>query len=170
VTLPTAPEAVDPARVRRWRLGRRLFVVGLVAFLGAAATGRLGVHSAEVRAEAEGYELVVTYATVTRAGLATPWAMEVRHPGGFDGPVQLATTTAYLEMFDENGLNPDPDGATATADEVLWEFAPPPGDVLAVTFDARLAPAIQMGTTGRTTLLVEDRPVVAVEYRTLVMP
>ncbi|MGH2732546.1 MAG: DUF421 domain-containing protein [Actinomycetota bacterium] len=55
-----------------------------------------------------GYALRVMYASVSRPGLVTPWSVEVRRPGGFMGPVTLAASSSYLEIFDGNGFGPDP--------------------------------------------------------------
>ncbi len=98
--------------------------------------------------------------------------MEVRRPGGFDGPVTVATTSDYLEAFDENSLDPEPSSATTDAERVIWEFDPPPvGDTLTVSLDARIEPAVQLARpTGVTEVLEEAEPVVSVRYRTWVMP
>jgi hypothetical protein len=96
--------------------------------------------------------------------------VEVRKRGGFDGPITLATTGDYLDMFDENGLDPDPSSSTATEDLIVWEFEPPSGDTLTVSFDARLEPAVQVGRSGETAVLVDGRSVVRVAYTTRVMP
>lgn len=118
-----------------------------------------------------GYELTVTYGQVTRGGLATPWAVKVHHPGGFVGPTTISTSTSYLDLFDENGFEPEPSKVTATPDEVIWEFEPPPGDTLRVSLDARIEPAAQWGRSAETSVLGEDgQPVVTARYKTWVLP
>jgi hypothetical protein len=77
----------------------------------------------------------------------------VRHPGGFDGPITVSTTSKYLDMFDENGFDPSAAKVTATPEEVIWEFDPPPGDTLAVSLDARIEPSVQWGRLGETSVL-----------------
>lgn len=52
----------------------------------------------------------------------------------------LATTASYLELFDENGLDPEPASTTADGDRVIWEIDPPDAAVLSVSFDARIEP------------------------------
>jgi hypothetical protein len=168
--VPTAPEEPDLLRSRRARAGRRLFMTLLVAFLAYGMTGGLGVKTRSTTAQGGGYELTVTYGQVSRPGLATPWSIEIHHPGGFDGPVTVSTTTEYLDMFDENGLDPEPSNATANPEEVIWEFEPPDGDTLAISFDARIEPGVQWGRTGRTSVLVDGQPVVTASYKTWVMP
>lgn len=163
-------DRIEEGHPRAARALRRVALAILFVFLGLGVTGFFGVRSATATASGGGYTLTVEYAAVTRAGLATPWAVEVRHAGGFDGPVTLATTSDYMDIFDENGLDPDPATSTSTATETIWTFDPPPGDVLRVSFDARLEPAVSSGKAGRTTLLVEGRPAVSVGYRTRVMP
>jgi hypothetical protein len=166
----TLPEPVSREQVGRARSVRRLGTGLLALFLVLGAVNVFGVRSDEVSASGGGYELTVTYAAMSRPGLATPWDVEVRRPGGFDRPVIIATTGQYLDMFDENGLDPEPSSSTATEDLIIWEFEPPSGDTLSVTFDARLEPAVQAGRSGETSVLVNGRSVVRVGYTTRVMP
>jgi len=168
--VPTAPEESDLLRSRRARAGRRLFMTLLVAFLAYGMTGGLGVQTRSTTAEGGGYRLTVSYGQVSRPGLATPWSIEIHHPGGFEGPVTVSTTTKYLDMFDENGFDPEPSSATADPEEVIWEFEPPDGDTLAVSLDARIEPGAQWGRTGKTSVLVDGKPVVTATYKTWVMP
>ena len=51
-----------------------------------------------------------------------------------------------------------------------WEFDPPPGDTLAIAYDARIEPAAQSGRDGTVAVLEDDRPVVHVEFHTAVRP
>lgn len=167
----TAPAEVPLPRLRRARAARRTFLSVLFLFLVAGAFGLLGVRTTSTSTTAEGYEIEVTYASVSRPGLATPWAVTVRHEGGFDGPVKLATTAKYFELFDENGLDPDPSSATTSGDLLVWEFEPPEGNVLEVSFDARIEPAVQLKSMKvRTVLIIDERRVAQVVYRTTVLP
>ena len=170
--LSTAPEEVSLEREHRARAMRRVWVALLCMFLAAAATSLLGVHTRDVAARADGYELSVHYADRSRPGLATPWSVEVRRDGGFDGPVTLATTASYFDNFDENGLDPEPTSSTTSGEYLVLEFDPPEGDVLTVSFDARIEPAVQSlwPPEAITRLIVDDRPVVEVRYRTRVLP
>jgi hypothetical protein len=168
--IPTAPEETSLARSVRARLLRRLLMTLLAVFLFLGATGFLGVRTATVTAQGGGYELTVTYGAVTRAGLATPFALEIRRPGGFDGPVTVAVSSDYFGLWDENGLDPEPSSATSTAEDIVWEFDPPPGEVLAVSFDGRIEPGVQWGRAGQTSVLVDGQPVVTARYHTRVLP
>jgi hypothetical protein len=168
--VPTTPEETDLSRARRARTVRRTFLTLLAAFIALGAAGRFGVRTATVTASGGGYELAVTYGQVTRPGLPTPWSFTLRHPGGFEGPVTVATTNRYLEMFDENGFDPQPTSSTATELYLIWEFEPPPGDTLAVSLDARLEPSVHWARSGETAVLENGRRVVVVRYRTWVMP
>ena len=168
--VPTAPEESDLHRAMRARSLRRLFLALLAAFLLLGATGVLGVRTRTVTGAGGGYELTVTYGQVTRPGLATPFGFEIRRPGGFDGPVTVAGDPAYLDMFDQNGLDPQPSSATATADQIIWQFEPPLGEVLSVSFDARIEPGVQWGRSGETSVLEDGQPAVTARYHTWVMP
>lgn len=170
IRIPTAPEAPDLGFLRRARGLRRLGIALLLTFLLLGVVGAFGVRVATASATGGGYELTVTYAAVSRPALATPWSVEVRHRGGFNGPITIATTNDYFDLFDENGFDPDPTRVTATPESIVWEFEPPPGDTLMVSLDARLEPRIQWGRSATTSVLMDGKPVVAVSYRTRVMP
>lgn len=169
--LPTHPrETSSLPDQRRHRRERRMGLGLLGVVLLAGALNLLGVRESTVSASGGGVELTVTYAAVSRPGLATPWTLRVHRDGGFQGPVTVATTADYFDLFDENGLDPDPDTATATPDRLVWEFAPPEGEDLVVDFDARLEPAFHTGRDAETSVIVDGEPVATVRYRTVVMP
>jgi hypothetical protein len=180
---------VDPSRPRRRpepstttpedsgidsaRRGARLRFVGLTVlglFIVAGAMGVMGVRSRTVSAVNDaGIRLTVTYAAVTRPGLATPWDVTVERNGGFDEPLTVRTTSAYLAAFDENGLDPDPDASSTDATTTIWEFEPPEGNTLVVSFDARWEPGVQWKRQGTTTVSVGGESV-TVSYTTWVWP
>ncbi|MEX2457980.1 MAG: hypothetical protein WD770_03230 [Actinomycetota bacterium] len=169
-SIPTDPEDPGLPRARRARLVRRFGVVLLVVFVGLGASGVLGVRTTSVSASGGGYELTVTYPAVTRPGLASRWGFELTRAGGFDGPITVATTHAWLDLFDENGRNPAPSAETVDGDMLVWEFDPPEGDTLTFVFDARLGPSEQSGMTARTEVREDTAAIVSVSYTTTVMP
>lgn len=143
----------------------------LSAFLLAGVLGLLGVRTGAVRAEGGGYELEVRYAKVARPGLSVPWAVTIRHPGGFDGRVTLATNSSYFDLFDENSFDPDPESTTSDGERLIWEFeTPESGDTMEVSLDTRVGPNIQWGTSGTSAILEDGEPVVQVTYRTTILP
>jgi hypothetical protein len=169
-TRSTDPSPVTLRVQRRTRLGRRVLLAILAAFVILGATSLLGPHTSTRQASGGGYDLKVVYPAVTRPGLAIRWIVFVHRTGGFSGPIQLATTTTYFNLFDFADLDPDPSKQTASPELTIWEFEPPPGETLRVTFDARLEPARQHGSTATTSVLENDRPVVSIRYQTRVMP
>lgn len=138
--------------------------------LGAGLLGWLGHSEGSVSASADGYRLTVTYPSVSRAGLSSPWSAEVVHPGGFGGPITLRTTAEYLTIFDLNGIFPDPSSATVENGVLIWEFDPPEGDVFSVTMDTRIEPSVHRGEPATTTLVIDGAPVATVTYRTRLAP
>jgi hypothetical protein len=146
--------------------------VMLLAAIDALPSAAIfGVDSTTVRAEADGVALSVTHGVVTRPALATPFDIEVHQAGGFDGPVRVAVDQEYLRMWDENGLVPAPSAETVMGPWVVWEFDPPIGDTLLVSYDARIEPAAQEGRSGSVAILDEgDGVVVQVDFTTRVLP
>ena len=172
----TAPDETDIRFQRRDRAFRRVFTVLLFAFLAAGLAGLLGVTSRDVSATGGGYELSVHYGRITRPGLATPWLVEVRTTDGepIQEPIRLATTASFFDLFDENGLDPDPTAAFSDDERIIWEFDPPDpeSDRMTINYDARIEPGVQaVGHESRTALLDDDgEEIVAVTYETTVLP
>ncbi len=169
----TAPQEVSVHRIRRARSLRRAFFVAICVVLLAGAFNVFGVQSASRSASGGGFELEVSYDKVTRPGLATSIEVEVRRAGGFDGPVSVAFTSSYFDALDLNGVDPEPASGTSTPTEVVMTFETPRrGDAMAIGFDARVQPTVQLRRL-RATVSVLDAsgaPVVSVPLSTFVMP
>lgn len=166
----TTPEVVSISTIRRARNLRRVAIGLLMLFLLGGLLGFWGVSSETKTASGGGYDLSVEYASVSRPGLATPWSVKVQRRGGFDGPITIATDGRYFDMFDENGFDPQPTSEINDGEMLVWEFDPPEGDTLNLSFDARIEPAAQSGRDGLTQVRVGGRPVVSVSYHTRLMP
>lgn len=169
--VPTRPDPLPLARLRRQRASRRVGLTAVVLFVAAGLFNLLGVRVRTVGASGDGVTLEVAYAAVTRSGLETPWTVVVRSSDGFDGPVTIATSAAYFERFDFNQWYPEPSSTTIRDDVLLLSFEPPDGGrVLTVRFDGRASPSFRLGTRATTTLETDGLPPLSVEYRTVVMP
>jgi hypothetical protein len=163
--------ARDETGVRRARTGRRIGLGVLAVVVAAGLSGFLGIRSATVTGESDGYRLAVTHAQVTRAGIAVPFHVRVTHTGGFDGPLTLAISEGLLERFDFQNFYPNPSAETGTPGYVYYEFDPPPGDVFELNLDARTAPDQNGSTTVyRTALIVGGDEVTDVSFRVWVVP
>lgn len=171
IVTDTAPESPPTRDLRRARLARRVLLTVFATVLALGAIGRLGVRTAHATKAAGGYELHVEYPRVTRPGHAVPLSVRITKAGGFGGePIQLRMSTTYFALFDENGVQPAPSKETATRTDLMWEFDPPPGDVLRIYFDTRTGPNVQRGRTGEIAVLDGGTTAVSVRIRTTVMP
>lgn len=167
----TRPNDMPNARLVRSRTLRRIGLGLLSVFTLAGLFDLLGVWTSRVSAEADGYVLSVEYAAVTRPGLASSWVVEVRHRGGFDGPVTLATDADYFDRFDFNQLYPEPASTSTRGNLDLLTFEGIEGDRLRVRFDGRVAPAFALALArGSTAVEIDGEQVVRVEYTTVAMP
>ncbi|MDQ1374710.1 MAG: hypothetical protein QOJ09_2048 [Actinomycetota bacterium] len=168
----TLPDQMPIERVRRVRAARRLFVVLLTGFLVAGLFSVFGVRTRTVSASADGYDLEVTYAAAARPGLAVPLKVDVTRKGGFDDTVVVSTTSAYFDIVEENGFEPNPKSSWTAGPDIVWEFEKPHGDTLSIDVDGRVGPAVQSlwPSEAVTSVLVNDKPVVSVRYRTRVWP
>lgn len=166
----TRPDDVPIERQRRSRLQRRVGIaaIGSLVLLGLA--NLVGVRLGSVSATDGDTVMTVTYASVTRPGLATPWTVEVRRAGGFPGPVTIVTTSGYFASFDFNQWYPEPSGTTMRGDDVMLTFERPQGEVFRVSFDGRATPTFNLGSRATTSLATDGLPPLSVEYRTVVLP
>lgn len=168
----TADLSLDPGTGGRLVWFRRGFIALLAAIVVAGLTGVLGVRSRTVRATAgDGTQLEVRYAQVARAGLDVPFRITVKRPSGFTDKVTLAISSDYLDLFDRNGVDPDPTAATASNDAVIWQFDPPPGDTLQVSVDMEVQGGRHWGRSGRVVVLDDTgSPLVAAGFKTWLVP
>jgi hypothetical protein len=160
----------DSDAMWRGRAGRRVAVGALTVLLTLGLTGALGVHTSEVTASEGGYQVTVEYPRVARAGLDIRWRVSVRHPGGFDQPVTIATTADYFDIMETQGFLPGPQDETSTGRSVYQTYAPPAGELFQVTYDGYIQPASQLGRRATTMLVVDGRQLARVDYRSWLLP
>ena len=157
----------------RGRTIRRLVVVAMALFVGAGVAGLLGYRSATVTDGSGPYELTVHHPAITRAGLPSNWDLSLVRTDGQDlgGSIDVQTTASYFDLFDQNGLEPAPEGEWQDEEVLVWTYEPGPGDTaLVLHYDGRLQPNLRGWWDAETTVLVDDARVATVSYRTVAMP
>ena len=128
----------------------------------SSASGVLGVYGVrtrETQATGGGYELTVTYTErhPARAGHAVggrdPPPGRLRRRAGDRGRHRRPTSTPSTRT----ASTPTRPSRSATASARIWRFEPPAGDVMTVSFDARIEPGVQLTRVKGT--VVGARPV-----------
>ncbi len=169
----TAPEQPGPGWTRFEQAMRALIYLIVFGVVGAALLGVAGLRTREVAASSDRFEVRVTYAQATRAGLSTPFEIEVRAADGSTLPehLEVRVTSDYLAMFDENGLDPEPGSATSDGVDDTWRFEiDPDATRFAIDLDARVQPNVHSGETGTVRVAEPGGAPVEVEFRTWVLP
>jgi hypothetical protein len=167
----TAPADIADARSRRARMGRRIYLGIVGAFLVLGMLNVFGSKTSSVDATSNGYSLQVVYPSATRSSLPVEWRLIVTRVGGFTGPVRIGVPLDYWNMFDFNNFYPTPDSTLNEGDLVVMVFPKPSGDRLEVLLDARAQPGLRFGGSTTTAVLGDDnRPLVEVGYTTRVAP
>lgn len=159
-----------PGRTARWL--RRGGVVLLCAIVLAAAFNLLGTRTSDMEAEADGWSLALEYPSITRAGEPVPLHVSVTASGGFGKVVQLRLCDELFDDLDFQNWYPNPSAETSAPAAVVYEFdAPPSGDTLEVSLDARSAPG-QFGEVDdcEVAVLVDDAPVVSTSFTVWRLP
>jgi hypothetical protein len=113
----------------------------------------------------------VKFAEVSRPGIATPLVIDIATRNGENLPEELTVEIPrrYLDMFDENGLDPPPDTVTSDGVTEIWTFEPGDVSVLSIDFDARLQPNSHFGRDGFVIVRGGDDEV-RVDFHTRVLP
>jgi hypothetical protein len=166
----TPPDDVGVEQSRRGRLARRLGMAVLVGIVVAALTGTLGVKTRTVSARGDGYTMTVTFPSRARPGLPIRWAVHLTHEGGFKGPITIGTTADYFHAFDFNNIDPNVSSEKTQGDLLLMTFDQPAGSTLYAVLDALVESGRQHGTTARTVLFRDGRPLLTVSYSTTILP
>ena len=151
-------------------LGRRLAIGFLTLVVVAGASGWLGVRSWTARAEGSGYQLTLTYPRVARSGLDVAWELRLEHPGGFDGPITIAVSADYFDIFEFQGMHPEPSDETGDADFIYLTFQPPDGDVFTTSLDTYVQPSSQIGRDAVAKAIIDGSTVAQVSYSTWLVP
>ncbi|GMA22625.1 hypothetical protein GCM10025864_03840 [Luteimicrobium album] len=162
------PRAVDDGP--RPVLARRIGTVALVLVVVAGALNLFGLWTTTTTTSEDGWTVSVHYARIARAGLDAPWEVTVEHPGGFGKDVELRVTTAYFDIFESQGLDPEPSDETSDGTDDTWTFETPEGDTFEVAFDAYIQPSSHRGASDRVAVLVHGREVASTPFRTTLLP
>lgn len=169
----TAPEQPSAGWTRFERALRAVVFLVVFGVVIAALIGVAGLRTRQVTATSNALEVDVTYAQSTRPGISTPFEIDISTPDGSPLPevLEVRVSTAYLAMFDENGLDPEPEASTSDGTDETWRFELDPGATrLHIDLDARLQPNIHSGETGTVRVSQPGSAPVVAEFRTWVLP
>ena len=161
-------ESRAQGRLAVW--GRRGFLLLLLAFVAAGLSGVLGVRTTTSTAEQDGWSVSVEHASISRAGLDSPFEVTVTHPGGFGKELTLALTGSYFDIFESQGFFPEPSDETRDGETLYLTFAAPAGDTFVLAFDAYVQPASQVGRSGTVAVVDDGERVAGVGFRTVLLP
>jgi hypothetical protein len=167
----TTQDVTGVERNRRGHIGRRVALSVIALIVAAGATGWLGVHAQTTSASAKGYHLSVTYPRVARAGLDVPWELRLTSPDGFDSDITIAISADYYDIFEFQGMHPEPSDETSDGKFVYLTFsAPKTGNVFTTALDTYVQPGSQIGRHATTSAEIDGHVVASVSYTTTVMP
>jgi len=167
----TTSDVRTSKRNRPGVIGRRIALTLMALAVIVGATGFLGVKARTIRDSGNGYSMTLTYPQIARPGLDIPWRLTVHHLGGFSGPITVATSNRYFDIFEFQGLHPETSAETANSQWVYWTFDPPKiGNSFSVSFDTYVQPASQVGRHAVTEVIIDGQVVTHVSYTTWLVP
>lgn len=151
---------------------RRASVAVLAAFLVAGLLGAWGPREGSASARSAGYEVEVTYPSVTRGGLATRWEVTVRRidAARLPGEVVVAVSRSYDAIFDQRTIAPEPDRSWLDDDMIHRAFAiDGRTNELVVEIDGRIQPD-QRWRHRATTVVSVGGATISVDHDTWLLP
>jgi hypothetical protein len=169
----TVPEGADLGSSRRGAAFRALTLSVMAMAIVAVCLGAAGPTTRVATAESASHRLTVSYPERTRPGLAAPMRIDVQQLDGepFAGPITITATSSYLNLFDENGTDPQPDASTSDGVADQWTFEPAPDSAtFAVSFDMRTQPTWHWPGEATVGLVIAGEEVASVEFTTYVLP
>jgi hypothetical protein len=163
---PPRPVEAGPRSV----VWRRVGTVGLVALVLAGMLNLFGLRNSTTTRSESGYTVSVHYARIARAGLDAPWTVTITNPAGFGKDVQVVVTADYFDIFESQGMSPEPSDETQDGQWSYWTFTSPPGDTLTIDADVYVQPSSHRGASGTVAVLVDGRRVASTPFRTTLLP
>jgi hypothetical protein len=147
-------------------------IVGAAVVEAVTAIPVYGVDSRTVRTSAGDVRLEVTYPHLTRGGLQSTLRVRITRDAGFDGPVTIRLTSAYLDRFTTDDVSPEPTSETTAGESLAMTFDQPDGDTLDVDVDLVAHPRGDFGHAAGTAAVVDDQgdTVAAVRFVSDVRP
>ncbi len=79
-------------------------------------------------------------------------------------------TGDYFDIYESQGLLPNPSDSTRDGDRFYLTFAAPPGRTFVVTYDAYIQPSAQLGRAGAVAVLDRGGVVARIPFRTVLLP
>lgn len=170
----TAAGIGDQPRSRLARVCSRAFLALLFVICSAGAIGLLGGHTSTATSAGSGYAMHLSYPGTARPGLDTFWELRVSHQGGFRGPITIAVTGSYYDLFETQGFYPTPMATTRSGSDVYMKFSPPRGDTFVLMYDAYIQPYIEpthLFANAATVALVDHSHVLdSIKFHTWLFP
>lgn len=154
------------------RLLRGFAITCVFAIVAYAALGGAGLTTATAKGTNGSISVTVTYASVSRPGIATPFGIEIiAVEGALPDQLVVRVTSDYLTLFDENGLSPEPVESNADGEFEIWTFTPSVDQrTLSISLDARMQPDRHRGENATVRVDAPGQAPVAVSFRTRVSP
>lgn len=156
---------------RRGVVGRRIALSLMALAVVVGATGFLGIKAHTIHASGNGYTMSLTYPRVARAGLDIPWRLTVHAPpSGFPKQLTIAVSNRYWDIFEFQGLHPEPTDESATPKFVYLTYTPPDSDTMSVSLDTYVQPAAQVGREATVQVVSDGKVMTQLHYKTWVVP
>jgi hypothetical protein len=173
LVIPTASDALEVSeqQLRRGLWYRRAGTAVLAAFVAAAALGWFGLRTHTVRAASGDLAARLTYSSITRRGVTTPWQLTVARVGGLPDQIAITVTRDYLEGLDLQRVTPQPSDEQSTTNDTRWTFDTSRAETMVVSLDAAADPQVQPGRhPGRVIVRADAGESVTLHFTTVVMP
>jgi hypothetical protein len=113
----------------------------------------------------------VEYPRLARAGFDTPLSITVSNASGVGEEVVVGISQEYMEIFEHQGIFPDPSDVSTDGEFLYLTIAAEPGATeVTVLFDVYVQPSSQQGEQATVFVSDGERRLAETEIRTTLLP
>jgi len=166
----TLEDVTTSGELRRSRALRRIGIVSMVVFVGAAAIGWLGVRTSTATTQTDGASLSVTHPTVTRPGLAAPFAVSVDSSVSLPRVIHVVVDADFFTHLDFQNVYPQPESVSEMNGRLNFAFNSGQDDNFECFFDIRTGPDQQLESASYQVTVATRSADLATNFSVFILP
>jgi len=166
----TLQDVTTSGELRRSRLLRRVGIGLMLALVGAAAVGLLGVRTSTATSQIDSASLSVTHPSVTRPGLAVPFAVSVDDTIPLPKVVHVVVDAELFTHLDFQNVYPQPESVHEKDGRLDFAFRTGRESGFECFFDIRTGPDQQIKTASYQVTVAMTSAELSTNFSVLILP
>jgi len=168
--IQTLQDATTEKELRRSRVLRRIGIAVMLALVGAAAIGLLGVRTSTATVRSDTASLSVTHPAVTRPGLAVPLAVRVDSALPLPKVIHVIVDAEVFTHLDFQNVYPQPESVREVAGRLDFAFNSSQETAFECFFDIRTGPDQQFEAASYQVTVATRSSELSTDFSVLILP